>query len=257
MYKRQTWDTALVTRVATAIARETRSRGIRMSLSPVINIANDVRWGRVEESYGEDTWLTSAMARAYITPLERLGIVTTPKHFVANVGDGGRDSYPIHANERSLRETHLPPFEACFRRGGSRSVMTSYNSYDGRPCTANAWLLRRLLKEEWGFPGFVISDAGATGGANVLHFTARDYPDAGAQSVIAGLDVIFQTDIAHRRLFSPPFYDGTIPDTVLNEAVGRILRMKFELGLFENPYIEPEEAARWNGAAEHLSLIHI
>jgi len=249
-----TWNTPLMHEVAGTIATECRTRGIRQVLSPVVNVATDVRWGRTEETYGEDPFLVSEMGVAFVSAFEKQGIITTPKHFVANVGDGGRDSYPIHANERSLREIHLPPFEACFRRGGSRSVMTSYNSYDGRPCTANAWLLRRLLKEEWGFPGFVISDAGATGGANVLHFTARDYPDAGAQSVIAGLDVIFQTDIAHRKLFSPPFYDGTIPDTVLNEAVGRILRMKFELGLFENPYIEPEEAARLNGTAEHRAL---
>lgn len=249
-----TWNIPLVHEVAGAIAAECRTRGIRQVLSPVVNVATDVRWGRTEETYGEDPFLVSEMGVAFVSAFEKQGIITTPKHFVANVGDGGRDSYPVHANERYLREIHLPPFEACFRRGGSRSVMTSYNSYDGRPCTANAWLLRRLLKEEWGFPGFVISDAGATGGANVLHFTARDYPDAGAQSVMAGLDVIFQTDIEHRRLFSPPFYDGTIPDSVLNEAVSRILRMKFELGLFENPYVEPEEAARQNGHAAHRAL---
>jgi len=102
-----TWDTALVSRVAAAIARETRSRGIRMSLSPVINVANDERWGRVEETYGEDTWLTGAMGRAYITPLERAGIIATPKHLIANVGDGGRDSYPIEFSTRLLEHDVL------------------------------------------------------------------------------------------------------------------------------------------------------
>src|SRR3954466_8172703 len=105
-----TWDTALVGRVATAIARETRSRGIRQVLSPVVNIANDVRWGRVEETYGEDPYLSSKMAVAYVGAMENAGVVATPKHFVANVGDGGRDSYPIDVSARMLEETYYPPF---------------------------------------------------------------------------------------------------------------------------------------------------
>ena len=128
------------------------------------------------------------------------GIITTPKHFVANTGDGGRDSYPIHYNERYMREIILPPFQACFDRGGSRSVMTSYNSYDGTPCTANDWLLNTILKKEWGFKGFVISDAGATGGANVLHFTASDYADATAKSITGGL-VITSYSIHYTKLY--------------------------------------------------------
>ena len=186
-----TWNTEMVHEVAKAIAIETKSRGIRQVLSPVVNIASDVRWGRTEETYGEDPFLAAEMGVAFVSAFEKMGIITTPKHFIANVGDGGRDSYPIHWNERLLREIFLPPFDACFKRGGSRSVMTSYNSLDGSPCTANDWLLNRLLKDEWGFKGFVISDAGGTGGANVLHFTADDYPDATAKSIEAGLDVIF------------------------------------------------------------------
>src|SRR5688572_16150354 len=162
-----TFDTTLMREVATAIARETKARGIRQILSPVVNIANDVRWGRVEETYGEDPFLTSAMGVAFVSSFERMNVITSPKHFIANVGDGGRDSYPIHFSERFLEETHFIPFKACFAQGGSRSVMTSYNSYDGSPCTANDWLLNKKLKQEWGFDGFVISDAGATGGSVV------------------------------------------------------------------------------------------
>jgi len=249
-----TWNTPLMHEVAAAIATECRTRGIRQVLSPVVNVATDVRWGRTEETYGEDPFLVSEMGVAFVAAFEKKGIVATPKHFVANVGDGGRDSYPIHLNERGLRETHLPPFEACLRRGGARSVMTAYNSYDGRPCTANDWLLRDLLKTEWRFPGFVISDAGATGGANVLHFTARDYADATAQSITAGLDVIFQTDYTHHTLFAPPFYDGSIEPTAIDEAVARVLHAKFDLGLFEDPYADPAEAAVWNGHAAHRAL---
>ena len=231
-----TWNKQLVHQVADAIAQECKTRGIWQILSPVVNIASDVRWGRTEETYGEDPYLASEMGVAFVSAFEKKGIITTPKHFVANVGDGGRDSYPIHWNDRLMREIYLPPFEACFKRGGSRSVMTSYNSYDGSPCTAHDALLNQLLKREWGFDGFVISDAGATGGANVLHFTAKDYADATTQSITNGLDVIFQTSIDHES------------------AVFRVLKKKFELGLFENPYIDPDEAKKWNGHTDHRNL---
>jgi len=125
-----TFDPALMSRVATAIAAETRSRGIRDVLSPVINIADDVRWGRVEETYGEDPFLSSVMGVAFIKAFESAGVVTTPKHFIANVGEGGRDSYPIEHSERWLAERHFPPFIAAIREGGARSVMTAYNSID-------------------------------------------------------------------------------------------------------------------------------
>jgi beta-glucosidase len=177
-----TWDIAFMNRVSTAIANETKSRGIRQILSPVVNIASDVRWGRVEETYGEDPFLSAEMGVAFVSPFEKMGVVTTPKHFLANSGDGGRDSYPIDLNERLLEEYYLPPFWACFERGGSRSVMTSYNSIDGSPCTANDWLLNEQLKKKMNFSGFIISDASAVGGANVLHYTASDYPDASGES---------------------------------------------------------------------------
>jgi beta-glucosidase len=239
-----TFDTALMHEVSAAIAEECRVSGIRQVLSPVVNIAGDVRWGRVEETYGEDPYLSSAMGVAFVSEFERRGIITTPKHFIANVGDGGRDSYPIHFNERLIKEIYLPPFEACITRGGSRSVMTSYNSYDGTPCSASDWLNNTLLKNELGFTGFVISDAGAVGGANVLHFTAKDYAESGELALIGGLDVIFQTSYDHRSLFIPPFLDGRIPSDVIDSAVARVLRAKFELGLFEEPYADTTENMR-------------
>lgn len=249
-----TWNSALMHEVAGAIAVECSSRGIRQILSPVVNIATDVRWGRTEETYGEDPFLSSEMGVAYVSAFEQSGVITSPKHFVANVGDGGRDSYPVYWNERYMREIILPPFEACFKRGGSRSVMTSYNSYDGTPCTANGWLLNKLLKEAWGFKGFVISDAGGTGGANVLHFTASGYADATVKSLRGGLDVIFQTSYDHYKLFSPPFYDGSIDQKSIDEAVARVLHLKFELGLFENPYVDAKLAGFQNGNPEHSAL---
>ena len=249
-----TWDTALVYEVAHAIAVETKARGIRQVLSPVINIASDPRWGRVEETYGEDPFLVSEMGVAFISAFEKMNIITTPKHFIANVGDGGRDSYPIHWNERLLDEIYFPPFEAAIKRGGARSMMTAYNSLDGIPCSANNWLLNKKLKGEWNFKGFVISDAGAVGGALVLHHTAKDYPESGAQAISNGLDVIFQTAYEHYTLFNPPFLDGQINTQKIDDAVSRILRAKFELGLFEQPYTDEGEAQKWINNNSHKAI---
>lgn len=227
----------LMARVAAAIAEESRAEGIRLVLSPVVNIASDVRWGRVEETYGEDPYLASEMGVAFVRAFERRGIITTPKHFLANAGDGGRDSYPIHWNERLLRELYLPPFTACIARGGSRGLMSAYNSLDGRPCSASGWLNHDLLRGELDRDLLIISDAGGVGGANVLHFTAKDYADAGAQALVGGLDVLFQTSPDHAELFLPAFRDGRIPMEVIDRAVARVLRLKFELGLFDEPYV--------------------
>jgi len=249
-----TFDPDLVGRVAAAVARECRSRGIRQVLSPVVNVATDVRWGRTEETYGEDPFLSSAMGAAFVSAFETKGVIATPKHFVANVGEGGRDSYPIELNERRLREVLLPPFERAVRVAGARSIMPAYNSLDGTPCSANAWLLDRLLKKEWGFRGFSISDACAVGGANSLHGTSPGYEESGALAMSAGLDVIFQTEYEHHKLFMPPFLDGRIAKSRIDDAVARVLRAKFELGLFDDPYVDPAEAGRVTGSAEHLAL---
>jgi beta-glucosidase len=249
-----TWDTILVANVAKAITKETKTRGIRQILSPVLNIARDVRWGRVEETYGEDPYLTTQMASAFIGAFEREDVITTPKHFVANVGAGGRDSYPISFNERLLEEIYFPAFKTVFQKTGARSVMTSYNSLDGTPCTSNEWLLRKKLKEEWGFEGFVISDAGATGGANVLHFTAANYAEATEDAVEAGLDVMFQTNYNHKPLFWEAYEKDMVDIKAIDEAVSRILKAKFELGLFENPYVDINEAEFWNGNKDHRAL---
>ncbi len=249
-----TFNLPLMRRLAGAIALECRSRGIRQVLSPVINIATDVRWGRTEETYGEDPFLVTEMGLAYVSAFESAGVIATPKHFIANVGDGGRDSYPVHWNERLMREDHYPPFEACIERGGAQSVMTAYNSFDGSPCTASEALLNGLLKKTWGFGGFVISDAAATGGANVLHFTAADYAGATVQAMTAGLDVIFQTSLEHENLFAPPFRDGDIPQAVIDSAVSRVLKSKLKLDLFQNPYCDSLYASEVNGCAAHRRL---
>ena len=232
-----TFDTAMMADVAAEIASEVKGRGIRMVLSPVLNVAVDARWGRVEETYGEDPFLVTQMALAYISEFEKQGIITTPKHFIANSGDGGRDSYPVQYNERLMEEVFYPPFKAVIDNGLATSIMTAYNSFDGKPCSQSHFLLTEKLKNEWGFRGFVISDAGATGGANVLHFTSQDYADATKQSIEAGLDVIFQTSYDHYTLFYEAFQKNLIDPKAFDSAVARVLRAKFELGLFEYEYL--------------------
>jgi beta-glucosidase len=249
-----TWDRWLMARVAAASANETRSRGIRQVLSPVVNIASDVRWGRVEETYGEDPYLSTVMGVAFVQAFERAGIVATPKHFVANVGEGGRDSYPIDVSERALVERFFPPFDAVVRQARARSVMTAYNSVDGTPATQNRHLLTDVLKGRWGFGGFVISDAAATGGATVLHMTEPDTPAAAAHAWRSGLDVVFQTSFPQHVPYLEAIRRGLVPIDVIDAAVTRVLTAKFDLGLFERPYVDPEEAAAVNGHADHLAL---
>jgi beta-glucosidase len=248
------WDTGLVGRVARAIAAETRSRGIRQVLSPVLNLANDVRWGRVEETYGEDPWLVSQMGRAFVGAFEANGVIATPKHFVANVGEGGRDSYPIGYDERTLQEFFFPPFQAVIQGARARSVMSAYNSVAGVPATQSHWLLDEVLKRAWGFSGFVISDAAATGGATVLHHTEANTASAARDALNAGLDVIFQSSFPQHRPYLDAFRRGLIADSVIDSAVARVLRAKLELGLFEHPYADADSAARLNHSPEHRAL---
>ncbi len=232
------WNEPLMHEVSTAIATETKARGIRDILSPVVNLANDVRWGRTEETYGEDPYLSARMGVAFVSEFEKRGVITTPKHYIANVADGGRDSYPVNFSEQHIRETHLVPFAACVQEGGSRSIMSAYNVIDGTPASASKKWLREVLKGDLSFDGFVISDAGAVGGINDLHDTAESYAMSGAQAIEGGLDVIFQTSYDHYPLFKEAFDKGMITPAAIDEAVSRVLRAKFELGLFENPYVD-------------------
>jgi len=249
-----TFDSVLVERVHAAAARETRSRGIRMVLSPVVNLATDVRWGRVEETFGEDVHLSSVMGRAHVRAFERAGIITTPKHFAVNVGEGGRDSYPIDLSPRALTEKHFLPFQSLLQETGARAVMTAYNSVDGSPATQSRYLLREVLKRTWGFPGFIISDAAATGGATVLHRTEASTQTATRHAFASGLDVVFQSSWPEHRPYWRAFEAGAVPDSVIDASVARVLRAKFQLGLFDDARIFPDSAAHWNGHADHRAL---
>ena len=249
-----TWDPELVYRVAKAIAKETRARGITQCLSPVVNIVRDVRAGRTEESYGEDPYLCAAMGEAFCRAMREEGVIATPKHYIANfVGDGGRDSWEIHFSERILREVYFPGFRACIK-AGALSVMAAYNSLDGVPCSSNRWLLTDVLRGEWGFEGFVVSDYGSVEGILYKHRVARDEVETAKLALVAGLDV----ELPRTRIYGEPLLEavrkGLISEEVLDEAVRRVLRVKFLIGLFDNPFVDPEEAEKTCGCEEHTQL---
>lgn len=231
------FNLSMVEEVGLLIAKEARLLGVRQLLNPVLNLATDVRWGRTEETFGEDPYWASQMGLAFVRPIENSGIVCTPKHFVANVGDGGRDSYPIGLSDRALYMSHYRPFLTTIQQGKTRSVMSAYNSLNGLACSSSEQLIKQTLKKDWGFEGFVISDANAVGAEVVLHHTARDYQESGSHALRAGLDVIFQTDCAHFGLFEPALIDSSIQNEI-DSAVARVLRVKFQLGLFEHPYLD-------------------
>jgi len=249
-----TWDPDLMYRVAKAIGKETRARGIHQVLSPVVNIARDVRAGRTEETYGEDPHLTAMMGAAFCKAFREEGVITTPKHYAANfVGDGGRDSNEIHFSERILREIYLPGFEACVR-AGALSIMAAYNSLDGIPCSSHRWLLTEVLRGEWDFPGFVVSDYGSVFGIPYLHSVAATKEETARLALEAGMDVEFPEPYIYGEPLLRAAREGLIPEEVIDEAVRRVLRAKFLIGLFDRPFADPEEAERVCGAEEHAQL---
>jgi len=263
-----TWDPNLLYKVAKAIAKETKAYGVNQVFSPVVNIVRDVRAGRTEESYGEDPYLTSVMAYAYCKALREEGVIATPKHFVANfVGDGGRDSHEIKFNERILREVFFPGFKAAIK-AGALSVMVAFNSINGIPCTCNKWLLTEVLRREWGFKGFTISDCNGIGDLINKHYIT-DKPEVAAKLALeAGLDVelplvdveaqVVVPKLKIHKVYGNPLLkaikEGLLREEVLNEAVRRVLRVKFLTGLFDNPYVDPERAEKVCGSREHVKL---
>lgn len=255
-----TWDKELLSEVGRTIARELRAQGGHIGYGPVIDLAREPRWSRVEETYGEDTYLTSEMAAAMVRgtgPKHNgwdKGVISTLKHFVAyGIPEGGHNGNPSNVGERDLHENFLPAFKSAID-AGALSVMTSYNSIDGVPSTGNPELLRDLLKEEWGFDGFVVSDLVSIDGLHSDHHIAKDKEDAGIIAINAGVDVDLGANCF--ALLKEAVENGKVSDKVLDEAVGRVLRLKFELGLFDNPYVDPQAAAAEVRKAENIEVAH-
>ena len=250
------FDPELVEALYAMTAEEARSRGTHQALTPVLDVARDPRWGRVEETFGEDPYLVSRLGAAAVrgfqgdaTFADRKRVIATLKHFAAHGHpESGMNCAPVNVSERVLRETFLYPFKVAIEEAGAVSVMASYNEIDGVPSHANRWLLRDVLRDEWGFEGFVVSDYYAiweladrpdTHG----HHVARDKKEACALAVNAGVNIELPEPDCYRHLVEL-VEEGTLDESQLDELVEPMLYWKFRMGLFDDPYVDPKEAER-------------
>ena len=258
-----TWDPGIAQRTGAAIAAEARSNGVDMILAPVLDLAREPRWGRVEEDLGEDPWLTGQMGLAYVRGAqgESLAsdhtVVAEPKHFAGHGSpEGGTNTSPVHIGERELRTMMLPPFAEAIREGHAMGVMAAYHEIDGIPITENPFLLKTILRQEWGFQGFVLSDLGAIRRLYSAHHVAASPQDAACMGIRSGVDMQFY-DFDH-AVFQNALIDcannHTLPIADLDRAVRSVLRVKFELGLFDHPFVDPALKARVYRSPRHLTL---
>ena len=253
-----TWSPELVKEVGQVIAKEIRSQGGHISYGPVLDLTRDPRWSRVEETFGEDPVLSGILGASMVDGLgggnlsQKYATIATLKHFLAYaVPEGGQNGNYASVGIRDLHQNFLPPFRKAID-SGALSVMTSYNSIDGIPCTSNYYLLTQLLRNEWKFRGFVVSDLYSIEGIHESHFVASTKENAAIQSVTAGVDVDLGGD-AYTNLCHA-VQSGQIDKAVIDTAVCRVLRMKFEMGLFEHPYVDPKIAAKTVRRKEHIEL---
>lgn len=253
-----TWSPELVKEVGRVIAKEIRSQGGHIGYGPVLDLTRDPRWSRVEETFGEDPVLSGILGASMVDGLgggnlsQKYATIATLKHFLAYaVPEGGQNGNYASVGIRDLHQNFLPPFRKAID-AGALSVMTSYNSIDGIPCTSNHYLLTQLLRNEWKFRGFVVSDLYSIEGIHESHFVAPTKENAAIQSVTAGVDVDLGGD-AYTNLCHA-VQSGQMDKTVIDTAVCRVLRMKFEMGLFEHPYVDPKIAAKTVRRKEHIEL---
>jgi beta-glucosidase len=256
-----TWDPELVRQVFTAAGDEAGSAGAGQVFSPVLDIARDPRWGRTEETYGEDPFLASRMGVAAIEGLQgdsffigRHHVVATAKHFaVHGQPEGGTNTAPGNYSERIVRENFLLPFQAAVEEAKVGSVMASYNEIDGIPSHVNPWLLNRVLREEWGFRGYVTSDGDGLQMLIQTHHVAGNKLDAAAQAIAAGIDYDLSDGSVYRTLIAQ-VKQGTVPESEVDRAVARVLATKFRLGLFDKPYVDPDYAEKTTNSVEHRQI---
>jgi beta-glucosidase len=256
-----TWEPSLVQEMAAAIGRQMRAMGAHHGLSPVLDIARDPRWGRTEETYGEDPYLVSRMGAAFVEGLQgadlSAGVVATAKHFVGySASEGGLNWAPSHLGTRELREVYMYPFEAAVRAGVS-SVMNAYSELDGIPCGADRDLLTGLLREKWGFDGTVVADYFSVRQLESYHHVAVDATGAARTALDAGIDVELPSTDCYGEPLLEGLESGQIDLDLVDTAVSRVLRSKFELGLFEMPYVDPTLVASVVGTREERDLARL
>ena len=252
------WDPELISKVFTAAALETRIRGSHHVLGPNLDLARDPRWGRTEETFGEDPYLASRLGVACIKAIQGNGpnvdgehVIATAKHFAAHgQPEGGTNTAPVNVSERVLREVFLPTFEAAVKEAGVLSVMPSYNEIDGVPSHSNRWLIEKLLRQEWGFRGLIAADYNGISELVTRHKVAATRVDAAKQALDAGVDMELP-DPSCYALLPQLVSEGKVSLAAVDQAVGRVLRAKFLLGLFENPLVDVEKAVSLTNSQAH------
>jgi beta-glucosidase len=256
-----TWDPSLVTRIDGVVAREIRARGAYQVLSPVVDVARDPRWGRIEETFGEDPYLVGEMGVAAVRgyqgdelPLAPGHVFATLKHMTGHgQPESGTNVGPAEISERTLRENFFPPFEQAVGRTNIRAVMASYNEIDGVPSHANYWLLHDVLRGEWGYKGAVVSDYYGIEQLVTIHHVEPDNAAAAIRALHAGVDMDLPDGDAYATLVAS-VRAGRVPQSAVDAALRRVLTMKFEAGLFEHPYSDPDEADAIIGNADADAL---
>lgn len=254
-----TWDPELIEQIAGVIREQMLAVGARQTLAPVLDVARDPRWGRVEETFGEDPYLVSRMGVAYVRGVQSdalaTGVVATAKHYMGyGAGEGGLNWAPSLLPRRELLERFLPPFAAAIREAGLASVMNGYQEIDGIPCGASKWLLDDLLRGELGFEGTVVADYFTVVCLLTYHRVAADKAEAAARSLEAGLDVELPTVDCYGEPLIGAIDGGRVDEALVDRAVGRVLRQKFALGLFEHPFVDADAAPAVFDTPEQRSL---
>ncbi|MDQ7992418.1 MAG: glycoside hydrolase family 3 N-terminal domain-containing protein [Propionicimonas sp.] len=231
------FDPELIAEMTGRIGADMRSLGIHQGLAPVLDVVRDLRWGRVEETIGEDPYLVGTIAAAYIRGLEQAGVVATLKHFVGYSGSrAGRNLAPVSIGRGELADVLLPPFEMAVRESGVRSVMNSYTDIDGIPVAADASLLTGLLRDTWGFQGTVVSDYFAVGFLHALHAVAEDFTAAAHLALAAGIDVELPSVKAFNADLVAAVEAGAVPEALIDRALARVLAQKAEFGMLDPDY---------------------
>ncbi len=257
------WDPALLREVNAVTAREIRARGVSEALSPVVDVARDPRWGRIEETFGEDPYLVGEMGVAAVEGLQGEGgardlkpgkVFATLKHLTGHgQPESGTNVGPAPYSERTLREFFFPPFEKAIARTGVSAVMPSYNEIDGVPSHANVWLLEKILRGEWGFKGAVVSDYYAIDDLVNVHHIAADREAAARRALQAGVDIDLPSGTAYATL-TRQVREGRVSEGSIDSAVRRLLALKFRAGLFENPFADADRALELTNNAEARAL---
>lgn len=254
-----TWNPELIQQMGRAIAKETRLQGAHIGYGPILDMAREPRWSRVEETFGEDPFLIGEMGKAVVKGFQGtslnsgVNVASTLKHFAAyGVSEGGQNGGSVTVGTRELMQNYLPPFQKVINVG-AYSVMTSYNSLDGIPCTSNKFLLTDLLRKQWGFQGFVVSDLGSVEGIYYTHHIASNTVESASMAINAGLDADLGGNGFGKALLEA-LNKGLVSEQTLNVAVSRVLKLKFEMGLFENPYVDTKKPLTEIRNAEHIAL---